>query len=54
MNDTMRITEALLEELATVASNEGRDPAWMRGYVAGIANAAAIALELGEEQEHDR
>lgn len=54
MNDTMRIAEALLEEFAAVASDEGRDPAWMRGYVAGIANAAAIALELTEERGQNR
>lgn len=54
MDATMRIAEALLEELVAVASDEGRDPAWMRGYVAGIANAAAIALELGKEQEQGR
>ncbi|MBS5499635.1 MAG: hypothetical protein KHX02_00745 [Collinsella stercoris] len=54
MNDTIRIAKALLEELATVASDEGHDPAWIRGYVAGIANAAAITFELDEEQERKR
>lgn len=42
---------ALLEELSAVASSDERDahdPEWLRGYVAGVANAAGIAIELSE------
>lgn len=44
-----RILGALLAELANVTSNEERDahdPTWLRGYVAGIAAAGQIAVEL--------
>lgn len=46
-----RLARALLEELAAVASDDSSDPAWVRGYVAGIENAAKIALELEDEAD---
>lgn len=52
MIDAMMVVKALLEELASVASAEDmatREASWLRGYVAGITNAASIALELDEE-----
>lgn len=48
-----RILGALLTELANVTSNEERDahdPTWLRGYVAGIAAAGQIAVELDRGQ----
>ena len=47
-----RLVSALLEELARMtAAEEGgtHDASWLRGYVAGMANVAAIALELAQE-----
>lgn len=44
----------LLEDLAHVTSGEERDafdPAWLRGYVAGVATAAQYALECEREAE---
>lgn len=44
----------LLEDLAHVTSGEERDafdPAWLRGYVAGVATAAQYALE-GEKEAY--
>lgn len=44
----------LLEDLAHATSGEERDafdPAWLRGYVAGVATAAQYALEGEREQE---
>ena len=44
----------LLEDLERVTSGEERDafdPAWLRGYVAGVATAAQYALESERESE---
>lgn len=49
MIDRDRIIGALLTELASAVSNDERDahdPAWLRGYVAGIVAAGQIAVEL--------
>ena len=53
--DVKRYIAVLLEDLAHVTSGEERDaydPAWLRGYVAGVASAAQYALE-GEETKED-
>lgn len=44
----------LLEDLAHVTGGEERDacdPAWLRGYVAGMSCAAQYALEMEEKQD---
>lgn len=44
----------LLEDLERVTSAEERDafdPAWLRGYVVGVATAAQYALECERESE---
>lgn len=54
MIDASELASALLEELSALASDEerdSRDPAWLRGYVTGVANAASIALKLEGEEE---
>lgn len=51
--DVKTYVSRLLEDLAHVTSGEERDvydPAWLRGYVAGVACAAQYALELEEEE----
>ena len=50
------LVSALLDALAAVSSPDDggtRDVAWLRGYVAGIANAASIAMELDEAVRDD-
>lgn len=44
----------LLEDLAHVTSGEERDafdPAWLRGYVAGMSCAAQYALEMDRKED---
>lgn len=51
--DVKTYVSTLLEDLAHVTSGEEHDaydPAWLRGYVAGVASAAQYALE-GEEKD---
>lgn len=51
--DVKRYVSRLLEDLAHVTGGEERDacgPAWLRGYVAGVAIAAQLALELEKEE----
>ena len=52
--DVKTYVSRLLEDLAHVTSGEERDafdPAWLRGYVAGVATAAQYALEGERESE---
>ena len=52
--DVKRYIAVLLEDLAHVTSGEERDaydPAWLRGYVAGVASAAQYALDLDGRRE---
>lgn len=52
--DARTYVSNLLEDLAHITSGEERDafdPAWLRGYVAGIATAAQYALEGEREVE---
>lgn len=46
----VEMLEILLDELTSVTSEEERaahDPAWLRGYVAGITSACRTVVELG-------
>lgn len=46
--DVKAYVSRLLEDLAHVTGGEERDacdPAWLRGYVAGVAIAAQLALK---------
>lgn len=52
--DVKTYVSRLLEDLAHITSGEERDafdPAWLRGYVAGVATAAQYALEGERETE---
>lgn len=52
--DVKTYVSHLLEDLAHVTNAEERDafdPAWLRGYVAGVATAAQYALEGEREKE---
>lgn len=52
--DARTYVSRLLEDLAHIASGEDRDafnPAWLRGYVAGVATAAQYALEGERDAE---
>lgn len=54
MIDRDKLVYVLLEELSAVTSSDERgahDPEWLRGYVAGVANAASIVIELPETDE---
>ncbi|MFD0703373.1 hypothetical protein [Slackia equolifaciens] len=49
----MRYVSHLIGNLAHVTGGEDRDacdPAWLLGYVAGVAIAAELALELEKEE----
>ena len=51
--DVKAYVSRLLEDLAHVTGGEERDacdPVWLRGYVAGVAIAAQLALELEKEE----
>lgn len=54
--DERRLIACLLEDLEHAAGAEERgscDPAWLRGYVAGMVAAAQIALELGDREQRN-
>lgn len=51
--DVKQYVSRLLEDLAHLTGGDERDacdPAWLRGYVAGVAIAAQLALELEKEE----